>query len=69
MRAVRNPQNPVSVEPGPAQTAVVVSVGGKVAPLSAAGVDHEGECKRTADEVSKTLFRWRRNRGFFGVPG
>jgi hypothetical protein len=33
--------------------AVVVSVVGKVAPLSAAGVDHEGERERTADEASK----------------
>jgi hypothetical protein len=33
--------------------AVVVSVEGKVAPLSAAGVDHEGERKRTTDEASK----------------
>ena len=33
--------------------AVVVSVAGKVAPLSAAGVDHEGERKRTTDDVSK----------------
>jgi hypothetical protein len=33
--------------------AAVVSVVGKVAPLSAAGVDHEGERKRTADEASK----------------
>jgi hypothetical protein len=33
--------------------AVVVSVVGKVAPLSAAGVDHERERKRTTDEVSK----------------
>jgi hypothetical protein len=32
--------------------AVVVSVVGKVAPLSAAGVDHEGERKRTTDDVS-----------------
>jgi hypothetical protein len=31
---------------------VVVSVVGKVAPLSAAGVDHEGERKRTTDDVS-----------------
>jgi hypothetical protein len=34
--------------------AVVVSVVGKVAPRSAAGVDHEGERKRTTDDVSKT---------------
>jgi hypothetical protein len=33
--------------------AVVVSVAGKVAPSSAAGVDHEGERKRTTDDVSK----------------
>jgi hypothetical protein len=33
--------------------AVVVSVVGKVAPQSAAGVDHEGERKRTTDDVSK----------------
>jgi hypothetical protein len=33
--------------------AAVVSVAGKVAPLSAAGVDHEGERKRTAEDVSK----------------
>ena len=33
--------------------AVVVSVVGKVAPVSAAGVDHEGERKRTTDDVSK----------------
>ena len=32
--------------------AVVVSVVGKVAPVSAAGVDHEGERKRTTDDVS-----------------
>jgi hypothetical protein len=32
--------------------AVVVSVAGKVAPLSAAGVDHEGERERTTDDVS-----------------
>ncbi len=31
---------------------VVVSVAGKVAPLSAAGMDHEGERKRTTDDVS-----------------
>ena len=35
--------------------AVVVSVAGKVAPLSAAGVDHEGERKRTTDDVSKDI--------------
>lgn len=35
--------------------AVVVSVVGKVASLSAAGVDHEGERKRTADEASKQI--------------
>lgn len=45
--------------------AVVVSVVGKVAPLSAAGVDHEGARKRTTDDVSKRD-RWHRNRGFFG---
>jgi hypothetical protein len=33
--------------------AVVVSVCGEVAPVSAAGVGHEGERKRTADDVSK----------------
>jgi hypothetical protein len=33
--------------------AVVVSVAGKVAPLSAAGVCQEGERKRTTDDVSK----------------
>jgi hypothetical protein len=32
--------------------AVVVSVVGKVAPVSAPGVDHEGERKRTTDDVS-----------------
>ncbi len=48
--------------------AVVVSVVGKVAPLSAAGVDHEGERKRTTDDVSKRD-RWHRNRGFFAAPG
>jgi hypothetical protein len=31
---------------------VVVSVVGNVAPLSAAGVDHEGERERTTDDVS-----------------
>jgi hypothetical protein len=31
---------------------VVVSVTGKVASLSAAGVDHEGERKRTIDDAS-----------------
>ena len=35
--------------------AVVVSVVGNVAPLSAAGVDHEGERKQTTDDVSKDL--------------
>ena len=48
--------------------AVVVSVTGKVAPPSAAGVDHEGERKRTTDEVSKR-YRWHRNRGIFAAPG
>ncbi len=48
--------------------AVVVSVVGKVVPLSAAGVDHEGERKRTTDDVSKEN-RWHRNRGCFGAPG
>jgi hypothetical protein len=48
--------------------AVVVSVGEKVAPLSAAGVDHEGERKRTTDDVSKD-YRWHRNRGCFAAPG
>ena len=48
--------------------AVVVSVAGKVAPESAAGVDHEGERKRTADDVSKRN-RWHRNRGIFAAPG
>jgi hypothetical protein len=33
--------------------AVVVSVTGKVAPLSAAGMSQEGERKRTTDDVSK----------------
>ncbi len=33
--------------------AVVVSVAGKVAPLSAAGMGQEGERERTTDEVSK----------------
>ena len=47
---------------------VVVSVTGKVASLSAAGVDHEGERKRTTDDVSKDS-RWHRNRGCFGAPG
>ncbi len=32
--------------------AVVVSVAGDVAPVSAAGVDHEGERERTTDDVS-----------------
>ena len=32
--------------------AVVVSVVGKVGPVSAAGVDHEGVRKRTTDDVS-----------------
>jgi len=36
--------------------AVVVSVAGKVAPLSAARVDHEGERKRTTDDVSVRLW-------------
>jgi hypothetical protein len=35
--------------------AVVVSVVGEVVPLSAAGVDHEGERKRTTDDVSKYI--------------
>jgi hypothetical protein len=48
--------------------AVVVSVEGKVAPLSAAGVDHEGERKRTTDDVPKEN-RWHRNRGWIRVPG
>jgi hypothetical protein len=34
----------------------VVSVTGKGVPLSASGVDHEGERKRTTDEVSKAIF-------------
>ena len=33
--------------------AVVVSVGGKVAPLSAAGVGQEDERERSTDDVSK----------------
>jgi hypothetical protein len=33
--------------------AAVVSVAGKVVPLSATGVDHEGERERTAEDVSK----------------
>jgi hypothetical protein len=37
----------------PRSRAVVVSVEGEVAPLSAAGVDHEGERERTTDDVSK----------------
>ena len=48
--------------------AVVVSVAGKVARWSAAGVDHEGERKRTTDEVSKANRR-HRNRGRFRAPG
>jgi hypothetical protein len=36
----------------PRSRAVVVSVVGKVAPVSAAGVDHEGERERTTDDVS-----------------
>jgi hypothetical protein len=52
----------------PRSRAVVVSVEGKVAPLSAAGVDHEGERKRTTDDVSKEN-RWHRNRGWIRVPG
>jgi hypothetical protein len=32
--------------------AVVVPVVGRVAPVSAAGVDHEGERERTIDDVS-----------------
>ena len=35
--------------------AVVVSVVGKSRALSAAGVDHEGERKRTTDEASKAI--------------
>jgi hypothetical protein len=31
----------------------VVSVAGKAAPQSVAGVDHEGERKQTTDDVSK----------------
>ena len=34
----------------------VLSVGGKVAPLSAAGVGQEGERKRTTDDVSKRSY-------------
>jgi hypothetical protein len=41
---------------------------GKVAPSSAAGVDHEGERKRTTDDVSKDNV-WHRNRGWFVAPG
>jgi hypothetical protein len=52
----------------PRSRAVVVSVEGKVAPVSAAGVDHEGERKRTTDDVSKEN-RWHRNRGWIRVPG
>jgi hypothetical protein len=37
----------------PRSRAVVVSVVGNVAPLSAAGVDHEGEREQTTDDVSK----------------
>jgi hypothetical protein len=37
----------------PRSRAAVVSVAGKVVPLSAAGVDHEGERERTAEDVSK----------------
>jgi hypothetical protein len=48
--------------------AVVVSVVGKVAPQSAAGVDHEGERKRTTDDVSKNT-EWHQNRGRFVAPG
>ena len=48
--------------------AVVVSVVGRVAPLSAAGVDHEGERKQTTDDVSKNT-EWHQNRGRFVAPG
>ena len=48
--------------------AVVVSVVGKVVPSSAAGVDHEGERKRTTDEASKAN-RWHRNQGIFPALG
>jgi hypothetical protein len=48
--------------------AVVVSVVGKVAPQSAAGVDHEGERKQTTDDVSKNT-EWHQNRGWFVAPG
>ena len=36
----------------PRSRVVVVSVVGEGAPVSAAGVDHEGERKRTTDDVS-----------------
>jgi hypothetical protein len=48
--------------------AVVVSVAGKVAPKSAAGVSQEGERKQTTDEASKDN-RWHQNRGIIAAPG
>jgi Reverse transcriptase (RNA-dependent DNA polymerase) len=47
--------------------AVVVSVCGKVAPLSAAGVGQEGERKQTIDDVSKTRAGGRGDPGCRGV--
>ena len=41
---------------------------GKSRAFSAAGVDHEGERKRTAEEASKAN-RWHRNQGLFRVLG
>ncbi len=46
----------------------VLSVAGKGAPLSASGVDHEGERERTTDDVSKS-YGWHQNRGCLVVPG
>jgi hypothetical protein len=47
---------------------VVVSVAGEVAPLSAAGVDHEGESKQTPDDVSKDT-EWHHSRGLLVARG
>lgn len=52
----------------PRSRAAVVSVAGKVAPQSAAGVDHESERKQTTDDVSKNT-EWHQNRGLFVAPG
>jgi hypothetical protein len=42
--------------------AVVVSVAGKGAPLSASGVGQEDERERSTDDVSKGWYRRHRNR-------